>query len=365
MYFDNGTSTSFNRFIVEYVWIDGNQKLRGKSRIVENPDKDFDPYNLDKILGGLSDWNYDGSSTGQAFGCNSEVILRPQSIFYDPFRFTSDDSRPSYIVMCDTWDSKGDPHPTNTRYSANELFSKYESERPWFGLEQEYFLWDAKTKKPFNVKADEELPAQGNYYCGVGSENALGRHIVEEHFQACLDAGILISGINAEVAPGQWEFQIGPCEGIEEGDHLWIARYLLYRVCESYGMIPIFDVKPLKGEWNGSGCHMNFSTKNMRDGNKESNKDGIEYIYDAIRKLAPKHEEHMAVYGDGNNERMTGDCETSSMSVFTWGVADRTASVRIGNDTHSNRRGYLEDRRPGSTCDPYVITHKLCETIFE
>tara|TARA_B100000073_G_C23735661_1_gene572081 strand:+ start:1562 stop:2575 length:1014 start_codon:yes stop_codon:yes gene_type:complete len=332
--------------VVEYIWIGGKGELRNKTRVLGK---------IDNVLK-IPFWNYDGSSTNQANGDFSEVILKPQGMFKDPFRR---DGR-SFIVICDTWNPDETPHPTNKREPAKLFFENIKNEKPWFGLEQEYFLLNKQTKKPWGISADiDDLEAQGKYYCGVGTGTAMGRHIVEEHLQACLYAGVNISGLNAEVAPGQWEFQIGPCEGIVQGDHMWTARYLLLRVCEKYGMEPIFDNKPFKGsDWNGSGCHINFSTKDMRDVG------GLEHILKAIEKLGKKHNEHMKVYGENNLERMTGKCETASANVFTWGVADRTASIRIGTDTNKKKSGYLEDRRPGANSDPYVTTKIICETIF-
>ena len=213
------------------------------------------------------------------------------------------------------------------------------------------------TGKPLGM--DESLE-QGQFYCSVGAKNAFGRTIAEEHLDACIYAGIQISGINAEVAPGQWEYQIGPCLGIEEGDHLWMARYLLERVAEKHGVSINIEPKPIKGDWNGSGCHANYSTINMRQGC--GNKTGLEYIHEAIEKLSEKHAEHMEVYGLHNDERMSGAYETADYHTFSSGIANRGASVRIGNDVSRDKKGYFEDRRPGSNCDPYIVTSMLFKT---
>ena len=331
---------------VEYVWIGGNNELRSKTKVMDR---------LVRSIDDLSDWNYDGSSTGQAEGRDSEVIIKPQALFNDPFR--KGDHK---IVLCDTYNPEGKPLKNNQRIWANEFFNKALDEEPWFGLEQEYFLISPETGKPLGFPKNGLPNPQGQYYCSAGADNAYGRNVAEEHLQACLFAGIKISGINAEVAPGQWEFQIGPCVGIEEGDHLWMARYLLQRVAEKHNVIVDLEPKPIKGDWNGSGCHANYSTKNMREGN--DNKKGIEFIDEAIEKLSHKHMEHMNAYGTGNEERMTGEHETASFDKFSDGVANRGASIRRGNQTVKDGKGYFEDRRPSSNCDPYLVSGLLFKT---
>ena len=337
---------------IEYVWIDGNGGLRGKTRSFETTIT-----NIEQI----PDWNYDGSSTNQASGNDSEVVIKPVALFKDPFHKSSH----TFIVLCDTWRPNGEPHPTNTRHIAKKTFDKYASEVPVFGLEQEYFLVCADTiPETLTIWPQyriQDMDKQGQYYCGVGGRGgkATERKIADEHYWACAYAGISISGKNAEVAPAQWEFQIGKCTGIDEGDQLWMARYILLRVCETYNATPLFDNKPFNGEWNGSGCHANFSTKSMREEN------GLDHIISAINKLEQKHTEHMLVYGKGNEARLTGSCETASINTFTWGVADRTASIRIGHDTFNAKKGYLEDRRPGANCDPYLVTEIITSTVLE
>ena len=335
-------------FLTEYIWIGGNNDLRSKCRVMNECDSVYDK---DSIYF-YPDWNYDGSSTGQAIGSDSEVIMKARAVFKCPFR--SGDNR---MVLCVTYLPNGQPHITNHRAGAVKIFDKKVEEEPWFGLEQEYFLVDLKTGKPLGCESS--IPAQGQFYCGVGGGNALGRDVVEEHLEKCLYAGLKVSGINTEVAPGQWEFQIGPSVGIEAGDHLWMARYILNRVSEKYGVRIDLTPKLIK-EINGSGCHANFSTKGMREGTDE--KTGLELIDDAIMKLSKKHLEHMIVYGEGNKERMTGHHETASYDEFSFGRANRGKSVRIGNDTINYNRGYFEDRRPASNCDPYLVTAKIFET---
>merc|ERR1712003_76136 len=105
--------------------------------------------------------------------------------------------------------------------------------------------------------------------------------------------------------------------------------------------------------------HTNVSTKAMREDG------GLEVIKKAIYKLGAKHEEHIAVYGEGNELRLTGKFETASINDFSYGVANRGASIRIGRDTEAEGKGYFEDRRPSSNCDPYLVTGKIMETIME
>lgn len=337
------------KILAEYVWIGGNKELRSKCRVLEKNDGD-------NILDAkfYPVWNYDGSSTGQAIGSDSEVIMRPQTVFPCPFR-----KGDNVLVLCDTYLPNGQPHSTNHRAKAVEIFNQKLEEEPWYGLEQEYFLIDLKTGKPLGFIGDE-MPKQGQYYCSAGAANAFGRDIIEEHLEKCLYAGLRISGVNAEVAPGQWEFQIGPSEGIEAGDHLWMARYILERITEKYGVRVDLTPKLIKADINGSGCHCNFSTLNMREGTEE--KTGLEIIDEALVKLSLKHTEHMLVYGEGNEDRMTGHHETASFKEFSFGRANRGRSVRISNDTINSKKGYFEDRRPASNCDPYLVTSKIFET---
>jgi len=337
--------------IIEYVWIDGVNELRSKIKV----------YNNCKIkkISDIPEWNYDGSSTYQASGEDSEIIIKPCALFKNPL--IEIPNKKSFLVMCDTYKSDGiTPLLNNNRYTANNFFNQDLSQKPWFGLEQEYFLIDNKTNKPLGFPMDGMPKEQGQYYCSVGQGNSFGRVIAEEHMKACILAGIKISGINAEVAPGQWEFQIGPCLGIEEGDHLWMARYLLYKIAEKHNVGVSIHPKFMSGDWNGSGCHANYSTRRMRSGTKDKN--GLEYIKEAIEKLKIRHKEHMDVYGTDNNMRMTGKYETSSFEEFTHGVANRGASIRIGNENYKNEKGYFEDRRPSSNCDPYLVTGIIFQT---
>ena len=225
------------------------------------------------------------------------------------------------------------------------------------GLEQEYTLFNLDKRTPLGWPVGGFPGPQGPYYCSAGADVAFGRPIVEAHYKACMYAGIKISGINAEVLPGQWEFQVGPAVGIEAGDHLWMARFLMFRVCEDFKVSVSFEPKPIEdGDWNGSGCHTNFSTEAMRA------EGGYKAIIAAVEKLGKKHDEHISVYGEGNEKRLTGKHETASYKVFKYGVADRGASIRIPRDAEREGKGYFEDRRPASNCDPYVVTGKIFKT---
>lgn len=327
----------------EYVWVGGTGlDLRCKTRTLDGP--------VSKVSE-LPEWNYDGSSTGQAPGEDSEVILKPCRIFRDPFRGGS-----NIIVLCDTYTPQGEALPTNTRHPAKAIFDKALGEKPWYGFEQEYTMFEADGKTPFGWPRGGYPGPQGPYYCSAGAENAFGRPIVEAHYRACLYAGVTISGINAEVMPGQWEYQVGPVEGINAGDELMMSRYLLLRVSELFGVVISFDPKPIPGDWNGAGMHTNYSTEKMRsDG-------GFDVIISAIEKLSKKHSEHIKLYGAGNERRLTGKHETASIEAFSYGVANRGASVRIPRSSEKSKKGYMEDRRPASNGDPYVISAKIFET---
>ncbi|KAB7497177.1 Glutamine synthetase [Armadillidium nasatum] len=330
-----------------YLWIDGSGEfVRSKTRTI-----DFTPKKPEE----LPIWNYDGSSTGQASNENSDVNLYPVAIYKDPFSHES-----NRIVLCETYHHDKKPTNTNFRESCKRAMDQAFDQHPWFGMEQEYTLLDLD-RRPFGWPKNGFPGPQGPYYCGVGANKVFGRDVVEAHYRACLYAGINISGTNAEVMPAQWEFQVGPCEGITMGDDMWVARYLLHRVAEDFDIIVTLDPKPIKGDWNGAGMHSNFSTKAMRD------PDGIIEIEKAIEKLAKTHDKHIHEYdpkrGEDNARRLTGRNETSSIHDFSAGVANRGASVRIPRPVAEDRCGYLEDRRPSSNADPYKVSEVLVRTV--
>jgi len=338
--------------LAEYVWVDADGNTRSKTRTL--------PAKKAEAVENLPKWNFDGSSTNQAPGDDSEVILRPCRIFRDPFRPRSDGVS-NVLVMCDTYTPSGDALETNFRAIAEKSFVGMDDEEVWFGLEQEFTLFNLDEKTPLGwpVGGMPSRP-QGPYYCSVGPENSFGRSITDAMYKACLYAGIEISGTNGEVMPGQQEYQVGPCVGIDAGDQLMMSRYILQRVCEDFQVFCTLHPKPItEGDWNGAGMHTNVSTKSMREAG------GIKVIKEAIYKLGAKHAEHIAIYGTGNELRLTGKHETASMDEFSFGVANRGASVRIGRDTEADGMGYFEDRRPSSNADPYLVTGKIMSTIME
>jgi len=322
----------------EYIWIDGTEPtplIRSKTKIVEDG-KD------------LPIWGFDGSSTNQAPGEASDCVLQPVFSCPDPIRGGND-----VLVLCEVLLTDMTPHPTNTRAALREVYEKYKANDPWFGIEQEYTLF--KGSRPLGFPEAGGYPGpQGPYYCGVGQDDIYGRPLVEQHMQACLDAGLLLSGINAEVMPGQWEFQIGPGNPLDVSDHLWVARWLLHRIGEEHGVSVTLDPKPVRGDWNGAGAHTNFSTKKMRE--------SYDAVINAAEALGKNWEEHIHNYGFGVEHRLTGLHETAPWNEFSYGVSNRGASVRIPWQVEQDGKGYLEDRRPNANCDPYVVTRLITNT---
>ena len=332
-----------NKIKVEYIWMDGHmptQKLRSKTKVMNGP--------VDSISD-LPLWGFDGSSTNQAVGSDSDCMLNPVYMVPDPIRGGND-----ILVMCEVLNPDGSVHTSNTRAHLRHVSEKFSYEESWFGIEQEYTLFEGRN--PLGWPEGGYPAPQGPFYCGVGADEAFGREIVEEHMQLCLDAGLEFSGINAEVMPGQWEYQIGTLGPLDAADQMWISRWILYRISEEYGVSATLHPKPVKGDWNGAGAHTNFSTKSMREAG------GIDVITAACKKLSEKHDEHIEVYGEHNNERLTGLHETCSIKEFRYGVSDRGASIRIPMQTSNDGFGYLEDRRPSANMDPYKVCAILIET---
>lgn len=360
------------QFVAEYIWLDGKDNLRSKSRTVTvnipTSDKNISRQELEssiKEVGLYKDWSYDGSSTYQADTTNSEIKLKPCAVYIDPFR-----RAPNVLVLCGTYDpATGNPMSNCLRPWAKEQFDKAPILKPWFGLEQEFYIMktcvDHVTEKSVTPLGwgNNSPNKQGQYYCSVGSTNAFGRIIAEKAYHLCLEAGLNASGMNAEVGIAQWEIQIGPCQGVSAADQVMIMRYIMARVAEQHGAQINIDPKPIKsskGDWNGSGCHINYSTLLMREGG--SGRTGLEYINDAIERLRLKHDEHMVIYGTNNKDRLSGSCETSSYDNFTSGVGDRGASIRIPIEVNADEQGYLEDRRPAANINPYLTTATMFKT---
>ena len=325
-------SQDMNKF--EYIWLDGYKpepSLRSKVKVTKDRK--------------APDWSFDGSSTQQAEGGNSDCLLIPVQEYENPLTDGS-------LVMCEVQTGEHKTHLSNSRSAAEEVVT----DEWWFGFEQEYFFtdldgnplgWDKGTPRP-----------QGDYYCGVGSNNVAGREISDAHLDACLDAGIELTGTNAEVALGQWEYQcLG--KGIKAGDDLWVSRYLLHKVAEEFGVSVNIHPKPKTGDWNGSGMHANFSNNQMRSSGSE------ELFTSMCEKLGKVHAEGIASYGSDNDMRLTGLHETQSIDQFSYGVSDRGASIRIPIYTvEHNWNGYLEDRRPASNADPYKIINHIVSSLI-
>ena len=329
---------------MEYIWLDGApdmQQLRSKTKLL---------HDFDGTLDTLPLWSFDGSSTQQAEGQYSDLILKPVAVFPDPQR------KLGYLVMCEVMNADMTPHPTNGRATIDDNDDDF-----WFGFEQEYFLYDLETDLPLGFTPDGPEPApQGPYYCGVGAQRAFGREIVEEHLDACIEAGLNIEGVNAEVAPGQWEFQIFAKGAREAGDHIHVARFLLERTAEAYGVYINWHPKPLgiDADWNGSGMHANFSNTLLRTSGK---KDDYDRVCESFR---PVVKQHIDVYGYDNHLRLTGRHETQSIHEFSYGISDRGASIRIPVATiERGYKGWLEDRRPNSAADPYKVAARIITTV--
>lgn len=329
------------KYKLEYIWLDGKTpipELRGKTTI-----KSFDK---EPTLADLPVWGFDGSSTMQAEGKSSDCLLKPVAMYPDASRNSA------FIVLSEVMLPDGTPHPSNVRAKIADDADF------WAGFEQEYFLY--KDSRPLGFPKEGFPGPQGPYYCGVGYKymGSIARTIVEEHLELCLAAGINHEGINAEVAKGQWEFQIFGKGSKKAADDVWTARYLMMRLCEKYEIDVQWHCKPIKGDWNGSGMHTNFSTKYIRETG------GKEYFEALMAAFDKNKEAHIAVYGPDNEMRLTGHHETQSIHKFSYGLSDRGASIRMPvNFIKNGYKGYLEDRRPNSEADPYQIVEQILRSI--
>ncbi|KAK9814059.1 hypothetical protein WJX72_000155 [[Myrmecia] bisecta] len=345
------------KWLAEYVWLGGTgADLHSKTKVLN-----FKPEAVEQ----LPTWHYDGSTTGQApDGCGI-VYLKPRAVFPDPFR-----GGEHILVLCDTFSPpvvEGDglvadmmPHATNNRAPCERAMQQAAGSDPVFSVEQQYTLLDPSSGWPVGwpeVRAGTSPPTSG--YCGAGVGVAVGREFSESHVRACIHAGLQISGINADVVPGQWSYSIGPCRGTQLGDQLWMSRYLLLRMSEKFSVIASTDPKPVPGDWGGNGASVKFSTRETREQGK-----GWFVIQNHIRSLQAAHLQHIMVYGCGNAKRLTGMHKTSSVLHFTWGLENRSASIRIPHSVVLHQRGYYEDRRPASNMDPYLVSMMLvCTTL--
>jgi len=322
----------------EYIWIDGTEPtplLRSKTKIVDSS-------------ADLPIWGFDGSSTNQAPGKASDCVLQPVFSCPDPIR-----GGDNVLVMCEVLLTDMTPHPTNTRRALAKVVETYRDQEPWFGIEQEYTMF--RGNRPLGFPESGGFPgAQGPYYCGVGADDIYGRPLAEAHLDACLKAGLSISGINAEVMPGQWEYQVGPLGPLEVSDQLWLARWIMNRIGEEYDISVTLDPKPVRGDWNGAGAHTNFSTKGMRS--------SYDAVVKAAEALGTNVAEHVSNYGYRIEARLTGQHETAPLNEFNFGVSDRGASVRIPWQVEKDQKGYIEDRRPNANCDPYTVTRLIVQT---
>lgn len=383
------------KVVAEYVWLDGsnlttdkegnfvlepnkNQEVRSKIKIIDTRFDGFraemnlqERQNYVKALAeDVPPWGFDGSSTNQAKGHASDCVLKPVRVYLDPLRTRERPDYLSVLVLNEVYDVPGEkPHLSNMRAGLRELSEKYEDQEFWFGLEQEYTFMRvddldfSRIARPLGFPKNGKEPAvpQGKYYCGNGADKIVGREIVDKHMFACLDAGILLAGTNAEVMPGQWEYQDGNgtefSNPLKVADDLTTARFLMERIAEKYGVVASLNPKPQQGDWNGAGAHTNFSTKAMRESDQ-----GFQEI---VERLRQKHVQHIALYGEGIEQRLTGKHETCPYTDFRAGVSDRGASIRIPWQVAAEGSGYMEDRRPCANMNPYVVLAKIMQTVME
>lgn len=327
---------------LEYIWLDGSQPtqgLRSKTKVISD---------FSGKLEDCPEWSFDGSSTQQAEGGNSDCLLKPVYICPDPVRLNG------FLVLTEVLNADGTPHESNGRATISDDDGDF-----WFGFEQEYFLWDPETDKPVGFPKNGYPAPQGPYYCGVGGNSVFGRDFKDEHLDICIEAGLNIEGTNGEVAAGQWEWQVFAKGGKQAGDEVWIGRYLMERLSEQYGLFIEYHPKPLGDtDWNGSGMHANFSNSYIRNA---ASQEKIERVCEGFRGVV---KEHIAVYGAHNEQRLTGKHETAALEGFSYGVSDRGASIRIPIYTVNNGwSGYLEDRRPSSNADPYKVAARIVKTV--
>ncbi|OCT65244.1 glutamine synthetase isoform X2 [Xenopus laevis] len=332
------------KVLVTYVWKNvPSEELQCKTRTL-----DYEPKSIEDI----PEWGFGFHL--QPEDPISDMYLIPVKMFKDPFFLD-----PNKLVLCEAMKSNGQPAENNLRHSCKNVMEAARDHHPWFGMEQEYILIDINGL-PYGWTEDSFSTPEVTHHCGVGADKVYGRDIMEAHYKACLYAGIKIWGSNAEIIPSQWEFQVGPCKGIDVGDHLVMARFILHRVCEDFGVVATLDPKPVPEFWADSGCHVNYSTEDMRS------EGGLKHIEDAIENLSKRHDYHISKYdptgGKDNARRLIGYLVTSKIHQFSSGIDDRCASIRIPIHVWQQGYGYLEDRRPAATCDPYAVIEALVRT---
>ena len=335
---------------VDYFWVDGFEQpgIRGKTKIVTLKELEGGNFELP-----LEDWNFDGSSTGQASTADSERLLIPARLYQ--FGETH------HVVLCEVRYPDEDQTPHETNFRANlreELEGMKEDPEMWLGFEQEYFF----TKDNLNVFWPSTFGGEpikdARYYCAASGGNVKYRRLVREHASFCNRIGIKVVGYNAEVAPGQWEYQCFSEDTLKACDDLWVSRYVLSLLTEEEGLGIDWSPKAHIG-WNGSGCHTNFSTKAMREGIG-----GQTRFNNILSRMEADHNETMDEYGANNRSRLIGAYETANYDHFSHAIASRGTSVRIPNAVVRDEwKGYLEDRRPSSNCDPYRVASKLLKFV--
>lgn len=317
-----------------YVWLDKFNILRSKTKRVEQVNQ-------------IPIWNFDGSSTSQMdySTMNTEVLLQPIRVYIDGFNERNNEN---YLVLCDTYNINKDgiitPTVDNYRYGAINIFNETNL-NPKFGFEQEFYLIDNENHEKLSSLTN--ISNKDNNYCRTTTKYT---YIMNEFYNLCLSCKIGIVGWNAEVAPFQFEYQIFG-NGIDACDDLVMSRYVLERYMIDNNYEIKYDPK-LYENLSGSGCHINYSDVRSK-----------EYMDKYIKALGETHNDLMKVYGENNNKRLTGLHETSSYSVFTYGVGDRYKSVRIPNSTALGLTNYFEDRRPGANINPYMACGALVKVL--
>lgn len=331
-----------------YVFVDGTlERTRCKTRTL-----DFEPKSAEEC----PEWTFCALASYQwpDAGPKSEAYLSPVALFRDPFL-----KGRNKLVLCEVLQHDRSPMKTNTRRSCLNAMNKAKDQQPWFGIEQEYVVTE-KDGHPVDWPRDakHKIKALGPYCYGVGADVTSGRYISDAHYKACTYAGVKMAGTNCEGVLSQWEYQVGPLEGVDAADHLWMSRYILDRVAEDFGVLVSLDPMPYPpGNWLGSAMHTNFSTKAMRsDG-------GVSAIRAAIEKLKSNADADLAKYDTArvkrNKLRVGSGMYTTPLEQFTADECSKEVSVRIPRTVVDAGKGYLEERRPGGNADPYTV----CETI--